>query len=357
MDMINLNFWRGKKVFLTGHTGFKGSWLSLWLQQMGAEVTGYALPPNTTPNLFELADIQSGMKSHFGDILDKVTLSKIMADSEAEIIFHLAAQPLVRLSYQEPELTFATNVMGTLNVLEAARAQKSLKAMIVITTDKCYENNEWMWGYRETEKLGGKDPYSASKACTEILTAAYRYSFFKEQAVGLATVRAGNVIGGGDWAADRLIPDILNAIDANKNIQLRNPKATRPWQHVLEPLSGYLLLAEKLFEDTPKFSSAWNFGPSLNDVRPVEDIVSILATALGKNLSSEKMAGNHPHEAHFLALDSTKAQTELGWRPHWNLETALNHIAEWHKAYHQKQNMRAITLNQIKNYCETLLSK
>lgn len=347
---MNPAFWHGKKVFLTGHTGFKGSWLSLWLQQMGAHVTGYALPPETSPNLFTIADVARGMESIFGNILDVPTLTTAIQKSQPDIVLHLAAQPLVRLSYEEPVQTFATNVMGTINVLEATRSQKSIRSIVVVTTDKCYENREWVWGYRETEAMGGHDPYSASKGCAELVTAAYRNSFLSSQGVGLASARAGNVIGGGDWAKDRLVPDILNAINQKTNMLIRNPQSTRPWQHVLEPLAGYLVLAEKLFNDPAHFASAWNFGPAGNDVRPVQWIVDRLAEYCQTDLTCEQMPGNHPHEAHFLSLDSTKARTYLQWEPRWTLDQALEKIADWHQAYCNQQDMRMKTLEQIADY-------
>lgn len=350
---MNQNFWQGKRVFVTGHTGFKGSWLCLWLQSMGAHVTGYSLAPETTPNIFTLAKVADGMTSIIGDINDGDAIKKAVHENAPDIVLHLAAQALVRLSYDEPVKTFATNVMGTINVLEAIRQQPTIRAAVIITTDKCYENREWIWSYRENEALGGRDPYSASKACTEIVTAAYRDSFFRKQGVAMASVRAGNVIGGGDWAKDRLVPDILKALENGGDMLVRNPDSTRPWQHVLEPLNGYLTLAENLFTHGEKFASAWNFGPSANDVRPVKWIIDRLAQHYGTKLECKQMPGNHPHEAHFLSLDSAKAHSQLDWQPQWSLDTALMHIASWHKAWLNGDDMHRFTLNQISSYSNT----
>jgi len=266
---VDPSFWKGKKVYLTGHTGFKGSWLSLWLQSMGAVVKGYSLEPNTKPNLFTEANVEENMNSEFGDIRDLNQISKSMLDFNPDILIHMAAQPLVRLSYQEPVDTYTTNVIGTVNVLEAARGCPNLKAIVSVTTDKCYENNEWDWGYRENEPMGGHDPYSSSKGCAELVTSAYRRSFFNaENSASLASARAGNVIGGGDWADDRLIPDILKAFEKSKPVVIRNPISTRPWQHVLEPLSGYLVLAQELFENGKEYAEGWNFGPKMKIANP-----------------------------------------------------------------------------------------
>jgi CDP-glucose 4,6-dehydratase len=353
---MNSSFWAGKKVFVTGHTGFKGSWLSLWLQQLGANVTGYALQPPTTPCLFEVAQVAQGMASIIGDIRDGIMLNNAMQKAAPSIVIHMAAQPLVRRSYLNPVDTYSTNVMGTVNLFEAVRQTPSVRAIVNVTTDKCYENKEWVWGYREEEPMGGFDPYSSSKGCAELVTAAYRNSFFNsskhsEHQVALATARAGNVIGGGDWAEDRLIPDILCAIQACQPVNIRNPQATRPWQHVLEPLSGYLALAEKLCSPAgQKFAEGWNFGPCDDDVRPVHWIVEKLVTAWGDNASWQIIAGQHPHEARHLKLDISKAKARLNWLPQWRLGTALEKIVVWQKAYLRGTDMRDLTIQQINSY-------
>lgn len=349
MDGASQCFWRGKRVLVTGHTGFKGSWLALWLVQLGAKVSGYALAPPTLPSLFELAQIGELVDSHLGDVRDGETLSRITDTARPEIVFHLAAQPLVRESYKEPVATYATNVMGTVNLLEAVRRCDTVLAVVVVTTDKCYDNREWCWGYRENEPLGGYDPYSSSKACAELVTAAYRSSFF--QAGGaLASARAGNVIGGGDWAADRLVPDCLRALLAQAPVRIRNPHAIRPWQHVLEPLAGYLLLARRLYEAGSDFAEAWNFGPAEEDARPVDWIVKRLCALWGENAGWQLDPGEHPHEASYLKLDCAKARTRLGWRPQWDLETALAAIVAWTRAYRDGADLREATLAQIEDY-------
>lgn len=347
---MNAEFWRGKRVFLTGHTGFKGGWLALWLQSMGAEVHGYALNPPTQPNLFEVAAVGKGMvSSTIADIRDADLLRQAMQNAQAEIVFHLAAQPLVRYSYIQPVETYAVNVMGTVHMLEAARATRGVKAIVNVTTDKCYENREWPWGYRENEAMGGFDPYSSSKGCAELVTAAYRQSFLEAAGVALASARAGNVIGGGDWAEDRLIPDFLRAMDAGATLKIRSPKSTRPWQHVLEPLSGYLLLAERLYTDGVQFAEGWNFGPAADDARPVGWIVEHLAE-MRKDLKWQCDASPQPHEANFLKLDSSKAKTRLDWAARWRLKTALQKTLEWHQAWHNGEDMREVTLDQIAQY-------
>ena len=343
-------FWAGKRVFLTGHTGFKGSWLSLWLQTMGAELRGVALPPPTTPSLFEEARVAKGMDHQIGDIRDYPRILELMTEFQPEIVIHMAAQPLVRLSYQQPVETYATNVMGTVHVLEAARQTGSVRAIVNITTDKCYENKEWLWGYREDEPMGGYDPYSNSKGCAELVSSAYRRSFMKEAGVALATVRAGNVIGGGDWAQDRLVPDILRALEQNETVLIRNPHAIRPWQHVLEPLSGYLLLAERLYTGGQTDAEGWNFGPREEDAQPVQWIVEKLCEAWGSGAVWALQPGDHPHEANYLKLDISKARLRLDWVPRWPINTALARIAEWHKAWRAGQDMRTVCLQQISSY-------
>jgi CDP-glucose 4,6-dehydratase len=347
--MVDSNFWKGKRVFLTGHTGFKGSWLSLWLSSMGARVKGYALEAPTTPSLFEAAKVDSVIESEIGDIRDYDQLLQSMLSFEPEVLIHMAAQPLVRLSYQEPIETYDTNVMGTAKVLEAARSCKQLKAIVSVTTDKCYENREWVWGYREDEPMGGHDPYSSSKGCVELVTSAYRRSFMQQQGVGLATARAGNVIGGGDWAEDRLIPDILRAFEEKSPVIIRNPKSTRPWQHVLEPLSGYLVLAQKLHEDPVKYAEGWNFGPLDQDAKPVDWILNNMIR-MWPGSSWELGSGNHPHEAGYLKLDISKAKSMLNWQPTWCLETTLERIIKWQKAWLDSESMQTICLDEINEY-------
>ncbi len=353
--MVDASFWAGKNVLLTGHTGFKGSWLSLWLQAMGAKVTGYALAPPTNPNLFAAAKVANGMTSIEGDIRDIAALSKVLEKCQPEIVIHMAAQSLVRYSYTNPIETYATNVMGTVHVLEAARLVGSVRAIVNVTSDKCYENREWVWGYRENEAMGGFDPYSNSKGCAELITAAYRNSYFNpqnfaEHRVALASVRAGNVIGGGDWAEDRLIPDIMRAIMRGEPVRIRNPHAIRPWQYVLEPLAGYLILAKKLWEQGAAYGEAWNFGPKDEDVKPVSWIADHLTKTWGEGASWVKDEGEHPHEAHYLKLDCSKAKMRLDWQPRWSLEKALEAIIAWHHAHQSGKDMRAATLQQIALY-------
>jgi CDP-glucose 4,6-dehydratase len=352
---MNPSFWSGKKVFLTGHTGFKGSWLSLWLQQLGAEVTGYALPPPTNPSLFDVAHVAQGMHSIIGDIRDGVILINAMRDAAPEIVIHMAAQPLVRRSYVDPVETYSTNVMGTVHLLEAVRQTPSVRAVVNVTTDKCYENKEWVWGYRESEPMGGFDPYSSSKGCAELVTAAYRNSFFNaqkysEHQVALATARAGNVIGGGDWAVDRLIPDILAAFEKAQTVVIRNPHATRPWQHVLEPLRGYLTLAEKLCTDGAAFAEAFNFGPQSDDAQPVEWIVRQLASKWADGASWKIDVGDHPHEASYLKLDISKAGHRLNWQPAMRIDQALSLIVDWARERQAGSNMCSFTHSQIQAY-------
>lgn len=355
---MNPVFWNGKRVFMTGHTGFKGSWMSLWLQSLGAELTGYALKPPTNPSLFEEARVADGMHSIEGDIRDLSHLKQAMQDAKPEIVIHMAAQSLVRFSYQNPVETYATNVMGTVHMLEAVRATPSVRAVVNITTDKCYENHEWVWGYREIDPMGGYDPYSNSKGCAELVSAAYRSSFFNpgdylKHGVALATVRAGNVIGGGDWAQDRLIPDIVAAFEQGKPVHIRNPHSIRPWQHVLEPLRGYLMLAEKLVEDGPSYAEAWNFGPNDEDAKPVGWIVEQMAARWGNGAHWEVDAGEHPHEAGYLKLDISKARSRLHWSPILRLEAALSLIVDWAQQRKAGADTRGLTQGQIKSYQQT----
>lgn len=353
--MIDQSFWAGKKVFLTGHTGFKGAWLSLWLTSLSAQVTGYALTPPTEPSLFELCRIDQLVDSHIGDVRDLPKLMATMKRAEPEVVIHMAAQPLVRESYHNPVETYSINVMGTVHLLEAVRNCSTVKAVVNVTTDKCYENQEWVWGYRENEPMGGYDPYSNSKGCSELVTAAYRSSFFNagtysEHGVALASARAGNVIGGGDWAADRLIPDFIRAILAGEPVVIRNPGAIRPWQHVLEPLSGYLMLAQRLYQEGVTYAEGWNFGPEDTDTETVGWIVESLCHKWGNGARYVIDSSSQLHEANFLKLDCSKAKYRLGWKPNWDLETALDKIVEWTKAYQQQQDLRGICLEQIQEY-------
>jgi CDP-glucose 4,6-dehydratase len=356
------DFWRNRRVFVTGHTGFKGAWLCKWLVQMGAVVTGYARQPDPSSHLFELSGLESEIFSQTGDVQDLRLLSQVLNDAQPEVVFHLAAQALVRDSYKSPVETYATNVLGTVHLLEAVRGCPSVKAVVNVTTDKCYENREWVWGYREDEPMGGFDPYSSSKGCAELVTAAYRNSFFNssshsEHQVYLATARAGNVIGGGDWAEDRLIPDIIRAIESGQSVSIRNPNSTRPWQHVLEPLSGYLTLAKALYSQGHKFAEAFNFGPVDEDAKSVQWIVDQFAHQWGNGASWHQEGGTHPHEANYLKLDCSKARALLGWSPRWNLGQALQAIITWHQVYsaqHNKQDMRNICLKQINDYSSTI---
>ena len=349
--IVNSKFWNSKKVFLTGHTGFKGSWMSLWLQSMGAIVKGYSLEPNTTPNLYTVASVGTAMNSEIGDIRDLNQITKSMTDFNPDVLIHMAAQPLVRLSYQEPVDTYTTNVIGTVNVLEAARKCKTLKAIVSVTTDKCYENKEWDWGYRESEPMGGHDPYSSSKGCAELVTSAYRRSFFSsEGTASLASARAGNVIGGGDWAEDRLIPDILRAFEKLEPVVIRNPLSTRPWQHVLEPLSGYLVLAQELYLNGDDFAEGWNFGPKDEDCKPVSWILDQMVSHWGNNVSWGLDKNNNPHEAGFLKLDCSKASNRLKWNPKWNLKFTLKSIVEWHHLYDNGGDLKKQCLKEINTY-------
>lgn len=352
---MDKHFWGGKRVFITGHTGFKGSWLSLWLQQLGAEVTGYALSPPTNPSLFDVANVAGGMTSVIGDVRDAESLTRCMKKAKPDIVIHMAAQPLVRYSYDNPVETYATNVMGSVHMLEAVRQSASVRAVVNVTSDKCYENKEWLWGYREIEPMGGYDPYSSSKGCAELITSAYRSSFFNhgnypEHGVALASVRAGNVIGGGDWAIDRLIPDVMRAIQAGQSVKIRNPHAIRPWQHVLEPLSGYLLLAKKLYTEGVTFAEGWNFGANDEDVKPVQWIVEQLTSHWGEGATWELDVKPQPHEAQYLKLDCSKAKARLGWLPRWSLDECLLNIVNWHKDHLHGHEMHKVTIQQIESF-------
>lgn len=352
MESLGMNpaFWKDKRIFLTGHTGFKGGWLTLWLSRLGAQVYGYALQPPTEPNIFTVCDLQARLATHtIEDIRDGTALGRAMQAAQPDIVFHLAAQSLVRHSYTAPVETYAVNVMGTVNLLEAVRQTPTAKAVVNVTSDKCYENREWVWPYREYEAMGGYDPYSSSKGCAELVTAAYRRSFLDPAGIHLASARAGNVIGGGDWAADRLVPDFLRMLDAGQTLNIRSPGATRPWQHVLEPLSGYLMLAEKLCTDDHDYATAWNFGPEEADIRSVEWIVTTLCSKL-PGTSWQLDAAQQVHEASTLKLDSSKARARLGWHPRWNLQTALEQTVAWHQAWKQGANMADTCLQQIADY-------
>jgi CDP-glucose 4,6-dehydratase len=350
---VDSDFWRGKKVFLTGHTGFKGGWLSLWLTSMGAKVTGYALAPNTTPNFFYVLSIKSLIeKSHIANIHDLVSLQKAMSEAKPDVVIHMAAQPLVRYSYANPVETYATNVMGTVHVLESTRSISTVRATLIVTTDKCYENKEWVWGYRENEPMGGFDPYSNSKGCAELVTSAYRQSYFSSPNTinKIASARAGNVIGGGDWSDDRLIPDAIRAFEANLPLMIRNPLAIRPWQHVLEPLSGYLILAQALYDGGFEFASSWNFGPKDSDARPVREVVELLVSNWGSSASWKKEGKEQPHEATLLKLDCSKASSKLLWGPKWDLDEAIEKTMSWYMAYQEGKDMYRLTLSQIEDY-------
>ena len=351
----NPSVWNGKRVFLTGHTGFKGGWLALWLASKGAVVRGYSLAPYTSPSLFETARIGSLIEDLRGDIRDGERLDRAMTEFAPEVVFHMAAQPLVRYSYQDPIGTFETNVIGTARVLDAVRRTPSVRAVVSVTTDKCYENKEWLWGYRETDPLGGYDPYSSSKACAEIVSAAYRQSYFpidklSEHGCAVATARAGNVIGGGDWSSDRLIPDLVRGFVEGKPALIRRPGAIRPWQHVLEPLHGYLLLAERLLTGQPRYATAFNFGPSEDDAQPVGWIVEKLVGFWGDGATWVLDPEPGVHEAGYLKLDASRARAELGWRPKLRLETALAWLVDWYKAHAAGADMQRLTLEQITSY-------
>ncbi|AMK18869.1 CDP-glucose 4,6-dehydratase [Sphingobium sp. MI1205] len=346
--MVNAALWEGRRVFVTGHTGFKGGWLSLWLQRLGAHVTGLSLPAPTQPSFFEQTRLSELVHHIEGDIRDERTVADAIEAARPEIVFHLAAQPLVRYSYANPVETYATNVMGTVHVLEACRTSDSVQAVVCVTTDKCYENREWVWPYRESDPMGGYDPYSSSKGAAELAIAAYRRSYPRKAKI--ASARAGNVIGGGDWAEDRLIPDIIRALIAGERPVIRNPASIRPWQHVLEALSGYLAIGERLLEGHDEMAAAWNFGPSDDDTQPVSWIVDQILAAWGAEGAWERPSAPQPHEAVLLRLDSSKARSELGWRPKLSLNEALTKIVDWHKDVARGGDARAISLRQIDEY-------
>jgi len=349
------SFWAGRRVFLTGHTGFKGGWLALWLSHLGADVRGYALDPSTQPNLFDVLSLGGRVDDIRGDIRDPKTLDHALTTFAPEVVFHLAAQPLVRLSYADPITTYETNVIGTARVLDAIRRTPSVRAVVSVTTDKCYENKEWVWGYRETDPLGGYDPYSSSKACAEIVSAAFRQSYFPpaeiaRHGVALATARAGNVIGGGDWSPDRLLPDLVRGFLSGEPVKIRRPHSIRPWQHVLEPLHGYILLAEKLLTADPVYARAYNFGPSDDDARPVSWIADRMTRTWGAGASWILDEDPSPHEAGYLKLDASRAKADLAWTPQLPLGEALDWLVLWYRAHADGVDMQAFTLRQIETY-------
>jgi CDP-glucose 4,6-dehydratase len=353
--MLNRAFWKGRNVLVTGHTGFKGSWLSLWLDALGAKVTGLALDPPTQPNLFQQAGVASSVRSILVDVRDFPRLKAAVAECRPDVVIHMAAQSVVRRGYEDPIETYSSNVMGTVHLFEALRQLKHACTLVNVTSDKCYENRELLWGYRENEPMGGHDPYSNSKGCAELVTSAFRDSYFppaslEQHGVALASARAGNAVGGGDWTSDQLIPDLLRAFLAGRPCEIRNPCATRPWQFVLEPLHGYLMLAERLSEDAPKFASGWNFGPADSDARPVSWIADKLARSWGDNASWRRDESGHPHEAHFLRLDASKARALLNWHPMLPLNQALEWIIEWYRGYNAGADLRRLTCLQIERY-------
>lgn len=356
---INKSFWKGKRIFITGHTGFKGSWLSFWLTELGADVKGYALKPDVSPNLYDTLSLGNRMESVFGDIRDLGHLKKEIIEYKPQVIFHMAAQAIVRTSYEDPLETFDTNVLGTANLLESVRSAHSVRAVISVTSDKCYENKEWDWKYRESDPMGGWDPYSASKGCAELVTASYRRSFFlngeaDKNQTGIASARAGNVIGGGDWSKDRLIPDIMRSFSENEPVIIRNPAAVRPWQYILDLLHGYMVLAEKLYDQPEKYSESWNFGPSENDEQSVEFITNRMVETWGEGASWKLDEGVNPHEAGYLKLDSSKSRMKLGWSTHLNLTEALDYLTIWYKSYFEGEDMTEITKARLKEFEELL---
>lgn len=352
---IDPSFWAGKRVLLTGHTGFKGTWLSLWLQGLRVRLGGYALAPPTQPNMFETTDAAKRMLSVDGDVRDLDRLRRFIDEFRPEFVFHMAAQSLVRQSYEDPEITYSTNVMGTVHLLDAVRPVHEVKAVVNITSDKCYANRDWFWGYRESDIQGGHDPYSSSKGCAELVTTAFRSSFFNpkhysEHGIAIATARSGNVLGGGDWAPDRLVPDIVRAFSQGQAVTIRNPDAVRPWQHVLEPLAGYLMLAQQLYLEGPTFGEAWNFGPDDDDVRTAGWVAQQISSRWGHGSVRYDTEYDPLYEASYLKLDCSKARARLGWRPRWNLERALDETVSWYKCYNAAEDMRTVSLRQIQTY-------
>lgn len=356
---VDEEFWKDKKVLVTGHTGFKGSWLTLWLQHLGSRVVGFSLAPPTSPAMFEVADVANGISSNIGDVRRSEMLEHVFEEHQPEIVIHMAAQSLVQTSYVQPVDTFTTNVIGTVNILEAIRSCRCVRVAVFVTSDKCYENREWVWKYREQDRLGGRDPYSSSKACAELVLSAYRSSYFSGDAhdgrdVAVASVRAGNVIGGGDWAKDRLIPDIVNAMVEGRPAIIRNPASIRPWQHVLDPLSGYLQLAEKLWAHGSEFAESWNFGPNDEEIRPVSWIADYLVDSWGSGARWEQDSARRRYEAKYLKLDCSRSQQLLGWAPRLRLSTALDWVIDWYRAFTSGENMRRTTEAQIGAYTESM---
>lgn len=352
---MTCDFWKGKRVLITGHTGFKGGWLSLVLQNLGARVAGFAREPDTDPNLFNVARVGDGMTSVIGDLREPDAIRALLQEHAPEVVFHMAAQSLVRRSYAEPIETYATNVMGTVHLLEAVRATPGVRAVVNVTSDKCYENREWVWGYRESDRLGGHDPYSNSKGCAELVTSAYRQSFFhqdhcEEHGVALASARAGNVIGGGDWAKDRLVPDIVRAFTRDEPTFIRSPESIRPWQHVIEPLRGYLMLAERLHDNGPVWAESWNFGPDETDARSVRDVTERMRELWGNGKAEYSEATPELPEARFLKLDCSKARARLGWSPRWDLDRGLEATVEWYRRHAAGEDMRGFTEDQLRSY-------
>jgi CDP-glucose 4,6-dehydratase len=354
---MNHSFWKGKRVFVTGHSGFKGTWLSMLLLELGAEVTGYSLLPPSSPYLFDLVGLRGLLNSLEGDVCEYQQLKGALEQCRPQIVIHMAAQSLVRRSYQDPLTTYSTNIMGTVNLLEAIRHVKGIRAVVNVTSDKCYENRRTANGYREEESLGGSDPYSSSKACAELITSAFRRSFFNstkngDSGIHLASARAGNVIGGGDWAPDRLIPDVIKAFSTNEPVKIRNPKAIRPWQHVLDPISGYLKLAEKLWSKHARYADAWNFGPSASMAKPVGWITQYIANSWGNRAKWERDGGEHYKESFCLKLNSTKSRLRLGWSPLLNIRKTLDWTISWYKRFYAGEDARAITLEQLHTFIQ-----
>lgn len=347
---VSQSFWNSKKVLITGHTGFKGGWLTLWLKSMGANICGLSLAPKTKPSLFDNVVTSDGIRHEIIDMRNFEDVDNVFKSFKPELVFHMAAQPIVRASYKQPIETYSTNVMGTVHVLEACRRVKSVQSIINVTTDKCYENKEWLWGYRENDPMGGRDPYSSSKACVELISFAYSKSFLEDEGIRMATVRAGNVIGGGDWAVDRLIPDLLEALKSKESFHIRNPEAIRPWQHVLEPLSGYMMLAQQLYNNNSNYTGAWNFGPNDNDTKTVRWVAEELIKKWGSDIDIKYQLGKYLHEANFLKLDISKAKQELSWKPRWSLNIALDKIVDWHKSWNGGHDMHTKCIRQIDEY-------
>lgn len=356
MQNLFSDAFQGKRVFLTGHTGFKGSWLSLWLHSLGAEVTGYALEPQTEPAMFTLCQLEQDVNHIIGDVRDYEHLTQAMRECRPDIVFHLAAQPLVRYSYAHARETYETNVMGTVNVLEAVKSVETVQAVVVITSDKCYENKEWEYGYREIDPMGGYDPYSSSKGCAELVVAAYRKSFFNERGIALASARAGNVIGGGDWAEDRLIPDFVRAVVAGRELVIRSPNAIRPWQHVMEPLAGYLQLAALMYHDSKIYADCWNFGPREDNVMTVEQVLQQVIKVWGAGSFSVGISPS-AHEAQLLKLDISKVATYLNWYPKYDANKTIRETIHWYKAFLNGEDMKAVSLQQIGDYEARMFAK